>query len=233
MFNTLLYKPLLNALIFLYQTIAYQDLGVSIILLTFFIRLILMPLFYHSTKNQMIMQKLQPHLQKIQHDHKDNKEKQAQAMMELYKQHKVNPFSGIFLLLVQLPIFIALYRLFSKDFSSLNLNLLYSFVVKPAFLKASFLGLIDLKNSNILIVSLAAIFQYFQGWLTLPKLDKGRELSGAEKMGKQMIFIAPFLTIIILWKLPAAIGLYWLTTTVFSVVQQIHINKKVKMDISS
>lgn len=227
MFHAILYQPLLNALVFLYQTVSFKDLGLAIILLTILVRVILAPLFYKSAKSQMIMQKIQPHLQKIQHEHKDNKERQAQAMMELYKQHKVNPFSGFLTLLVQLPIFIALYSLFNS-FTKIDFNDLYKFIPRPEQLNSVSFGLINLGNTNIIIVILAAIAQYFQGKLSLPKLDKGRDLSSAEKMSRQMMFIGPVITLFVLWNLPAAVGIYWLVTTVFSLVQQIYINKSVK-----
>src|SRR3989344_8243509 len=116
-FNTILYKPLFNLLVFLYQYITFEDLGTAIILLTVIIRFILFPLFYKSFKNQTLMQKIQPEIQRIQHEHKENREKQAQALLELYKTHKVNPFSGFLMILVQIPILIVLYQLFLKGFS--------------------------------------------------------------------------------------------------------------------
>src|SRR3989344_8721224 len=127
-FNIILYQPLFNALVSLYNTVAFQDLGVAIILLTFVVRVILYPLFYHSFKNQTLMQKIHPEIQKIQHNHKGNREKQAQALMELYKQHKVNPFSGFFLILVQLPVLIVLYQLFLKGLNPETFTNLYSFI---------------------------------------------------------------------------------------------------------
>ena len=112
LFNEILYKPLYNALVFLYQYITLEDLGLAIILLTILIRFILYPLFYKSIKSQALLQKIQPEIQKIQHNHKDNREKQAQELMALYRQHKVSPFSSFLMILVQLPVLIALYRLF-------------------------------------------------------------------------------------------------------------------------
>ncbi|MDP3729398.1 MAG: YidC/Oxa1 family membrane protein insertase [bacterium] len=229
MFDTLLYNPLLNALVFLYNTIGMQDLGLAIIILTLIIRVIFLPLFYKSAKNQILMQRLQPLLKKIQHDHKDNKEKQAQAMMELYKEHKVNPFSGFLILLIQLPVLIAIYQVFLNKFSPEIFDSLYTFIARPEVLHTTFLGLLDLEKRSILMVVLAAIFQYIQGRLMLPRLEKGQELSQAEKIGRQMVFIGPVLTVAILTSLPAAIGLYWLVTSVFSVVQQIYINKTLNL----
>lgn len=227
-FNTILYQPLFNALVFLYNTIAFQDLGVAIIMLTVVVRVILYPLFYKSFRNQTLMQKIQPQIQKIQHDHKGNREKQAQAMMELYKQHKVNPFSGFLLILVQLPILIVLYRLFLEGITPDSFANLYSFVPQPAELHHIFLGLIDLGNKSIVIVVLAAVSQYLQGRLSLPKT--GDDQSPAVKVGKSMVFIGPVLTVLVLVTLPSAVGIYWFASSAFSIAQQILINKSLNKE---
>lgn len=230
-FNVILHQPLFNALVFLYNTVAFQDLGIAIILLTIVVRFILYPLFYHSFKNQTLMQKIQPEIQKIQHDHKGDREKQAQALMGLYKTHKVNPFSSFFLILVQLPILIVLYRLFLTGFSAAALVNLYSFIPAPSEIHNSFLGLIDLGQKSILMVVLAAVLQYFQGKLSLPKPkdgDSAAQESPTAKVGRSMVFIGPVLTGLILTSLPAAVGLYWVTSSGFSIFQQIIINKSLK-----
>src|SRR3989344_3406890 len=174
MFQTLLLDPLFNALVFFYNTIAFQDLGLAIIFLTVFIRTILFPFFYKSARNQILIQRLQPELEKIQHDHKHDKEKQAQAMMDLYKKHNVNPLSGILMLLVQLPILIAIYQVFLHGFSPETLERLYSFIYRPDHLNATLLGLLNMEERSIVMVSLSAIAQYFQGSLALPKKKKGQ-----------------------------------------------------------
>ncbi len=225
MFQTFFYIPLLNALVGFYNTVAFQDLGVAIILLTLAIRVVFLPLFYKGAKNQSLIQKLQPEIKKIQHNHKDDKEKQAKAMMDLYKAHNVSPFSGLLMILIQLPILIGLYRVFLKGISADTMVNLYSFVAAPQHLNATFLHLIDLQKPSILMVILAAAAQYVQGRLALPKVEKGQELSTAEQMGRQMMFMGPIMTLAILGTLPSAIGLYWLVTSVFTVIQQIYINK--------
>ena len=178
----------------------------------------------------MIMQKLQPEIAKIQHDHKDDREKQARAMMELYRVHKINPFSSFLMLFIQLPVLIALYQVFLKGFSPDLFNHLYSFVAQPEFLNSSFLGLINLQRGSILMVSLAAATQYWQGYLMIPKRDKNRVLSPQEMISRQMLVIGPILTVVILGNLPAAIGLYWTVTSLFSVAQQIYINKTLNLE---
>jgi len=229
MFQTLFIIPLINALVFFYNTIAFQDLGLAIIFLTLFIRIILFPFFHKGTKNQILLQRLQPKIKKIQDDHKNKKEKQAQAMMELYKEHKVNPFSSILLLFIQLPVLIALYQVFWRDLSPEMFQSLYSFISTPPELHTTFLGLIDMKEKSILIVGLAAIFQYIQGYLTLPRIEKGKELSAPEKMGRQMVYFSPVITLVILSSLPSAVGLYWIVTGIFSIAQQIYINKTINV----
>ena len=155
------------------------------------------------------MQKIQPEIKRIQHDHKENKEKQAQALLELYREHKVNPFLSIVLFAVQLPVLIALYQVFLKGLSG------------SVFTSHAFLGLIDLKSRSILMVGLAALAQFCQGWL-------GLKAGQADKMSRYLNYLMPAVTVMILNPLPSAISLYWFVTTLFSIVQQFFINKTLK-----
>ena len=96
-FNILLYKPLFNLLVFLYNFLPWPDFGLAIILLTVVIRIILYPVSARALKSQMAMQKIQPLLQDIQKKYKNDKEKQAKETLELYKKEKINPFGGLLL----------------------------------------------------------------------------------------------------------------------------------------
>ncbi|MEK7546945.1 MAG: YidC/Oxa1 family membrane protein insertase [Patescibacteria group bacterium] len=234
LYRLIIYQPILNALIFLYETIAFYDFGLAIIFCTILIRLILYPIFHKSAKHQMVMQKIQPKIEKIKEVHRDNKEKQLKATMDLYHEHGVNPFSGILLLFVQLPVLIALYQIFFDKLTPeiLSANL-YSFLDAPGTFNTSFLGLINLEHSSILMVSLAAILQYFQGKMMLPKIEKGRKPSAAESIGRQMVYLAPVLTLLIFARLPAAISLYWAVSVVFSIFQQIIINRQLNLNEES
>ena len=184
LFNKILYQPLFNVLVFLYQYLG--DLGVAIIILTVLIRVVLFPLFYKGAKDQAIMQRLAPKIKEIQTNHKNNREEQAKALMGLYREHKVNPLSSFLLILVQLPILIALYQVFMKG------------LVGPDFLDLNFLGLIDLSKKSAIIVGLAAVAQYFQGKLSIisQKRKTFKDLTPMERMGRQMIYLGPILTII-------------------------------------
>ncbi len=225
-YNLILYQPLLNVLIFFYNTIALGDLGLAIIFLTVLIRLILFPIFHKSARHQAAMQRIQPELKKIQELHKGNREKQTQATLDLYKQHKVNPFSGFLLLLVQLPILIAIYQIILKSLKPGFLSGLYGFVHAPLMINPTFLGLINLGERSIIVVALAALAQYFQGKLSLLPPQKAGASDPAQKISRQMVIVGPVVTLVIFYNLPAAIGLYWFTTTLFSIFQQIIINRQ-------
>ncbi|PIR86858.1 MAG: hypothetical protein COU11_03320 [Candidatus Harrisonbacteria bacterium CG10_big_fil_rev_8_21_14_0_10_49_15] len=231
-FNTFLTDPLFNALVFLFERVTFGDLGLAIILLTVFIRLVLYPVFYKGLKNQALMQKMQPELKEVQKKHKGNREEQATAMMALYKKYEVNPFSPFLYLLIQLPILFAVYRVFLQGFSEEAFTRLYSFMPQPEQLSTLFLGLIDVTKTSIIIVVLAVLAQYLQTRISLrPRLDKDGEKSGKPKdasarMSQSMMYIVPAITLIFLLNLPSAIGLYWLTTAVFSIFQQRAINKR-------
>ncbi|MEK7543135.1 MAG: YidC/Oxa1 family membrane protein insertase [Patescibacteria group bacterium] len=214
LFHNFIFKPILWLLEVIHGSVAFHDLGVAIIILTIIVRFVLLPLFYKGAKDQAIMQRLQPKIKEIQKTHEQDKEKQAKAMFELYKEHKVNPLSSIFLILIQLPIFIALFQILSID------------TIRSSFDNTSFLGLISLEEKNFVLIVIAAALQYIQGKLALPKQAPNQVQNPMESMGKTMVFVGPILTIVILGNLPAALGLYWAVSTAFSIIQQIYVNKK-------
>jgi YidC/Oxa1 family membrane protein insertase len=226
-FNALLYYPLFNILILIYNYIPGHDFGIAIIFLTILIRFILYPISAKALNSQKTIQALQPKLQEIQKKYKDDKEKQTKELLELYKKEKINPFSGIFLVFLQLPILIALYEVFWKGLNPQELSNLYSFVSNPGQINASFLGFVDLSKSNLLFAILAGILQFFQTKMMTPKKSSNKENDMSQMMQTQMLYFFPFLTIIILMGLPSAIGLYWIASSIFSIIQQYFIlNKK-------
>lgn len=216
LFKSAIYQPILVALVFIYQNLTFGDLGLAIIVLTILMRIVLFPIFYKSAKDQALMQRLQPHIKKIQLDHKENKEAQAKALLGLYKKYRFNPFSGFFLLFLQLPIFFALFKIFS------NTTLL-----TETFDRHSLLGLISLESRSFLLVFVAALFQYWQSRLVLigQPQNKNQGLPTFLPSGQTMALIGPLFTVMILVNLPAALGLYWAISNLFSVFQQIIINK--------
>jgi len=244
-FNTILYRPLLNALILLYQYIPGHDFGLAVIVLTILIKFLFYPLGVKAIKSQKALSTLQPKIKEIQEKYKDNKEQQTREIMGLYKREKINPFSGCLPLLIQLPVLIALYQVFWKglqpdQFSSL----LYNFVPHVGSIDASFLGIIDLSHSatvmienvrhylwpNIALILLVAIVQFIQMKMSTPnpKKSEKQDSSFAGQMQKQMLYFMPVFMVFILFRMPSAIALYWLTTTLFTIIQQYVILKKEK-----
>lgn len=226
LYKTLIYQPILNVLIFFYNTIAFQDLGVAIILVTALVRILVHPLFRRGAKHQKIMQDLQPKVKQIQIEHKDNKEKLGHATMALYREHKINPFSSIGLLLLQFPVIIALFQVSQNILSPEVFADLYAFIAKPDVVNHMFLGLINLQDTNILIVGLAAVAQYLQVRFAQKKGLPGTPTTQADAAGKMMLYVTPGITIVFLINFPAALGLYWLSTAAISAFQQHIVNKE-------
>ena len=231
-FYVILYQPLFNGLVFLYNYVPGHDFGIAIIVLTIIIRVILYPLSVKAVRSQRNLQKLQPLMQEIQKKYKDDKEKQAKEILALYKSEKINPFSGLFLALIQLPILIALYQVFWNGLKLKDLkSILYVFVLNPGQINPLFIHLVDLSKPNIILAVFAGLVQYFQTKMLLP--PKSQSVEGQNKvadfsqtMQKQMVYFFPVFTVIILINLPSALGLYWTISGLFTIIQQYLIFKK-------
>lgn len=229
LYQTIFYRPILNVLVYFYETIAGRDFGLAIIFITLLIRIILYPLFHKSAKHQMALQRLQPKIKKIQELHKNDKQKQTEALMELYKEHGVNPFLSIIFLVIQLPILFALYRIILSGLGAGGIGSgLYSFISAPNTINALFLGIFNLKQRSIILVVLAAVAQYFQSRLAIYRAPNSGPPTSVERMARQMVFIGPVITLVIFYNLPGGVGLYWLTSSIFSVLQQLVVNKRLR-----
>lgn len=233
MYETFFYQPILNFVIFLYNIIPGHDLGVVIILFTFIIKLLLYPLSQKSLKSQKELQELQPKIEEIKKKYKDNKEEMSKAMMNLYKDNKVNPFSSCLPLLIQLPFLFAIFKVFRDGFENGALNLLYPFISHPDKINYISFGFLNLQNKNIYIAVLAGLAQFWQAKMMVTKrVDVKSEGAKDEDMmaimNKQMVYMMPVLTVFIGMSFPAGLGLYWLFTTIFTGLQQLILFKKVK-----
>lgn len=227
-FNLILYQPLFNALILLYQYLPGQDFGIAVIVLTVLIRILLYPLMAQSIKSQRSLTELQPKIQEIQENFKKDKERQAKEIMGLYKKEKINPLGGCLPLLLQMPILLALFWVFMAFKDGLGpdqLSILYPFVSLPDIPKEPmFLGLMNLARPNIILAVLAGICQFFQAKTANLRTKKtktsGQMSKFPEMMQKQMLYFFPIFMVFILLRMPSAIGLYWIVTALFSIGQQ-------------
>lgn len=223
-FNQILVYPLLNLLVFFYHYI--PDIGVVIILITVLTRLLLLPSFHKQLKSQKAMSDLQPKMNEVKAKYKNDKEAQAKAIMELYKEHKVNPLSSCLPLLIQLPILIALYQVFIQSLNGQALNGIYSFIPRPEAINPMFLHWINLGHVNIIMAVVAGLLQYLQSRLMLPK-QKPTDAT-AKMMQYQTLYFLPAVTIFIGAKFPAGLTLYWIVTTLFGIGQQYYLLRSEK-----
>jgi YidC/Oxa1 family membrane protein insertase len=202
-------------------------LGVAIIFLTLTIKLLLSPLSLKAVKGQKQLKELQPKLDLIKKKYADDKQKQSKAMMDLYKQNKVNPFASCLPLLIQLPILIAVFQVFRTGLTSVDLPV-YSFISNPGPLNTLGFGFLALEKSNIFLAAFTGLMQYFQTKMlsasTLPPAVSHKEEAKDENMmtimNKQMTFMMPLMTVIIGSTLPSGLMLYWLVGIFFTLFEQ-------------
>jgi len=219
------YQPVLNLLVFLYNTVAFQDLGVAIILLTVAIRLIFWPLSRSSIKSQKALQDLQPEIEALKKKYGSDKAELSRATMELYKNNQVNPFSSCLPLLIQLPFLFAVYQVF-RDGLGNKLDFVYSFISRPALINTFSFGFLDLAKPNIYLAVLAGLAQFWQAKMMVtakPPVNTpgSKDESMAAIMNKQMLYFMPAITIFIGLSLPGGLTLYWFVLTLLTALQQL------------
>ncbi|HEY6737093.1 MAG TPA: YidC/Oxa1 family membrane protein insertase [Candidatus Saccharimonadia bacterium] len=226
MFNTLLVEPIFNLLALIYAFV--HDFGIAIIILTIIIRLILWPLVTKQLHSQKALQELQPELKKIKDKAKGDRTLEGQLTMELYKEREINPFASFLPLIIQLPVFFALFVVLRDIVKPGEIaHLAYPFVKqlpaiqdiiagKTAF-HPTLLGLIDLTKASALMAVFAALAQFWQTKMLQPKHQSND--SQAQVMAG-MTYIFPGITFIIGLSLPAALSLYWTVGSLMAVLQQ-------------
>lgn len=225
LYHTILFEPLFNALVILYNLVPGQDFGVAVILVTLLVRFAFAPLSAKAVVAQRKLTALQPKAKEIQEKFKKDRDRQAKELLELYKREKVNPLAGILPILIQIPFLIALYQVFWKGLGVEQLEFLYSFVTSPGVIDPFFLGIVNLGERSLVVAVFAAIFQFAQGKQMAQNRPAGDQKSFAATFQKQALYLFPILTLVIVSQLPSAVGLYWITTSLFSIGQQWYITR--------
>jgi len=188
--------------------------GLSIIVFTVIMKIVLVPLTIKQTKSMKLMQEMQPKIKEIQEKYKNDKEKINIKTMELYKEHKANPLGGCLPMLIQLPIMIGL-------FTVLRNPGLYVFESEEVYrtIDTSFLWLSNLRDPDLWILPISAgIATYFSS-LTM---STGNSNNPTQKM---MLYMMP---VMIVWwgrGFPAGLTLYWVVNSILQAIQQLIINK--------
>ncbi|MBI4415186.1 MAG: membrane protein insertase YidC [Candidatus Kerfeldbacteria bacterium] len=237
-YHTVLYEPLLNALIFLYHYLG-KDLGFAIILLTILIKGILFYPSISQLRSQRKLQESQGKLKELKEKYKNDKEGYSRAVLDFYKQNKVNPLSSCLPLVLQLIILIPLYRVFiagiitdqSTGLMTANqLAFLYGplrDIYSTIPIHAISFGIVDVtKSHNIILAVLAAAATLWQSRMLIVKRPPQAAGAGAKDEGqaasinKSMMYLTPLFTLYFAYQFPAGLALYWLASTLFQVGQQ-------------
>jgi YidC/Oxa1 family membrane protein insertase len=175
--------------------------GQAIIGLTIIVRLILFPLTWKQYKSAQEMQAIQPQIKELQKKYKSDRGKLQQETMKLYQEHHVNPFASCLPLVLQLPVFLALY---------------YTIQNEEAIKSATFLG-IPLGEPSIVLMVIYVVTQIISTELML--------VTQTDKTQKMIMRAMPIIFVIFLWNFPAGLFIYWITTNVWTIGQQLIIRR--------
>ena len=227
-FHTVIYDPIYNGLVFLVDIVPGHDIGIAVIVMTIFVRILLFPLSRRAIKAQMDMKRLAPEIEEVKKRYKDKPEEQGKAIFALYREQGVHPFAGFFVILVQIPILLGLYWVFALGgFPQIDANILYSFVPVPEQIQMAFLGLIDMAaKHNILLAALVVLSQFTLSRLSMGPRDATTPIEAtfssdmARSFDIQMRYVFPLIFGAVSYFVVAAAPLYWLTSNIFMIGQE-------------
>lgn len=232
-FHAVVYLPIYNALVYFVDVVPTHDIGIAVIIVTIIVRLILFPLARKAIKSQMAMKAVAPEIEELKKKYKDKPEEQGRAMFALYRERKVNPFSGFLLLLLQLPILLGLYWVFAQGgFPAVKPEMLYSFVAVPPAVNMEFLGLINMSSHSIFLAVMVAITQAIYTRLSMgPKGTVTQtEASFSDEMAKsfdvQARYVLPIIIGVVSYFVAAAAPLYWVTSNLFMIGQEFFVGRR-------
>jgi len=239
--ETIIYEPLYNTLVFILNFVPGNYAWVGIIVLTILIRILLFPVYQKIIKSQKALKEVQPLVKEIQEKYKNDKQTLGIKIMEVYKEKKVNPFSMIgYLLFVQVPIFLGLYFVFSKGLVH-HTGALYSFIHFPEIVNTLFFNIDLMVKGSFVIAILAGAAQYFHSRSTLalqpivPARKQGEMPNFQDELQRslrfQTLYFIPILITVTSFYFPAAIGLYWIVNSLFSIAQEKFVQMKDKKNI--
>jgi len=236
-FHQVLYVPIYNLLIYFVGILPGADVGLAVVMVTLVVKILTLPLSFSALKTQAAMRRIDPELKALRETHKDDKQKQAEAMFALYKEHGIRPFSSMLAMLVQIPILITLYLVFLREsIDTVNTELLYSFVPDPGAISALFLGFFVIAGHNVILAVLAAVTQFFQARYAIPvpaKVERDfsqgptKAAMGAE-FGRAMAIQARYVLPIVIGVVAftsGAVALYFITSNVVGILQEFIIRR--------
>lgn len=233
--HTFFFDPVYNGLVFFIDMVPGGDVGIAIICTTIVVKAILLPLSLKAARTQKVMRDIEPKLKELKEKFKD-KQEQAKAMMEVYKNAGINPFASILLMFIQIPVIIALYlSVYSGGgiaLPAINTDLLYAFVPAPETVNMLFLGLIDMAGRSLPLALLAGATQFVHANLSLPKptprdpdAKPSMKEDFARNMQLQMRYMLPILITVFAYIISAAIALYFVVSNLTAIAQEFVVRK--------
>ncbi|WP_068675954.1 membrane protein insertase YidC [Oceanobacillus sp. Castelsardo] len=187
--------------------------GLSIIIVTVFLRLLILPLSVKQIKSSRAMQEVQPKLQEIQkkYSSKDanTQQKLQQETMKLMQEHNVNPLAGCLPIIVQMPILIGMYHAIVRTSEISNYSFLW----------------FELGSPDYILPFITGIFTFFQSKLMMSTNTSANSNPQVAMQMKMMLYVMPIMITVMAFMFPAALALYWATGNIFMIFQTILINK--------
>ncbi len=237
-FRAFVTKPLLNALVFIASYVPGHDLGWSIIILTILVKLILVVPNQHALKGQKKLQDIQPKMNELKAKYPNDPKKVQEETMRLWKEYKINPMQSCLPMALQFPFLIGLFYVI-RDGGTLELSrhLLYGPYQDLAWqFDHMFFGLDLTQPSMLLLPPLLVVLQFIQMKLAFARannkkkpavVDVGAKKSWVPEMNQQtvMLYALPLMIGFFALKFPAAVSIYWATSTVFGIAQQWFVNR--------
>jgi YidC/Oxa1 family membrane protein insertase len=161
LYHEIIFQPLYNGLVGLMDLLPWIDVGLAVIIFTVIVRLIIFPLSKQALITQVRMKEVEPEANEIKAKYAKDKQAQGLKVMELYKSKGIHPFSGVLLLIIQLPILLALISVFYKIIPNIDTTLLYQPFIYDPHASATLLGL-DLLKPSLILSLVTAVIQFFQ-----------------------------------------------------------------------
>ena len=235
--HSFFFDPIYNSLVFCIDVVRGGDVGIAIVLTVIAVKLVLLPISLKAARTQLLMNQMEPKMTEIKEKYKDNREEQARRTLELFQANKVNPFSSILLLLIQLPIVIALYFAVSSGggipLPAINTDILYTFIPTPETVSMFFLGIMNITEKSLFLALLAGMTQFIHTYLSMPKLAP-RDMSKAQSfkddfnrsLQLQMRYVMPIIIIVAAYTISAAIALYFTISNLMSIGQEFVVRHK-------
>jgi YidC/Oxa1 family membrane protein insertase len=235
--HTFFFDPVYNLLTFFLDIMPGGDMGLALIATVVVIKILLFPLSIKAVKTQRIVREIEPKIKAIKEEFKDDRQAQARAMMEIYKEAGMNPLASITVLFIQLPIIFALGLIAIRgsagiQLPAINPDILYSFIPMPDTVSMLFLGQFDTSAPSLALALVAGFSQFVSTSLALPKLAP--KVEGAvpdfkddfmRNMQLQMKYVMPVIMVFVAYAFSAAIALYFVVSNIAQIIQELLVRK--------